>query len=172
MLRGWSLTHDLITELTNLPVFEFPVTLTLSACDWSDDVGVVQRLPIAVPVCYARWNIAHSGSVGVAQSGVKEVTCRHLVAVCKGTGERGGEREGAAQGGDAQISAQARGDAPRDVGMAHEGAEQGCRPLQLSVSYNSRHIEFSDAQRSLVEACIDEGGWSSRVGVQWGPSDW
>lgn len=52
-LQGWTLTADVITELSGLP--QWCASLGLTGCTWPPQPGVCSALPAIVPGCYRQW---------------------------------------------------------------------------------------------------------------------
>ncbi len=151
ILRGWCLHPGLITRLGGLPDFGFPVRLTFRDCFWLPDNAYMQlasfppgkaeykELPSFVPACYNTWCIDITDSDTAITPEHVHIVSQHTKAVCSA------------------LSAMCMGAAARG---------EGGQKLSLVVNYSRGQL--SDAQRSAVEACVDERGLGRWVGdIKW-----
>ncbi len=140
-LGGWTLTQEVLAVLACLPLFTGPSVLDVTACSWVGDPTTYQQLPSIVPPCYAKYEISRTWQVGNHRSGdvtMQNFTGPQIAAICRGA-----------------------------EGRMCEGV---CEKLQLLVEYHTCEpdtaYDISEADRSLVVACVDEerlGRWVKEV---------
>ncbi len=78
-LRGWTLTEDVIKELSGLPS---GFTLTFLDCEWVEGVRYDQ-LAAKVPSCWKEWCMYGTG--------VKQPTVEQILSICFGIAARDGQ---------------------------------------------------------------------------------
>lgn len=137
VLHGFAPTHELIDELSSLPVFDFPVALSLERYDQAPyEQASYDLLPRRLPRCYTHLTL-----------GPGRLPASHLIALCEGAAQRG---EGHSR---LRLSVE-------HYGLVFLTKERCWGPSEMRVFY-------PDECRSAVEQALDERGIGSAVELQW-----